>query len=129
MHLFGPHQGVDDFANVILEARDVQPREFGIQKADVEGRVVDDDLGTADVGTQFIGDFDELRFVRQKFRGQAVHCQSALFRITLGIDVLVKIIAGQLAIDQFDATDLDDAVARARVQAGGFGVEKNLAHG
>ena len=111
MHFLGPHQGVDDRADLVLETRHVQAREFGIEKTDIEGRVVDDDVGARNIRSQLVGDFAELRLVRQELRGQAMNREGALFRITLGIDVLVKIIAGKLAIDQFHAADLDDAIA------------------
>jgi hypothetical protein len=42
---------------------------------------------------------------------------------------MVKIIPRQHAVVQFDRPDLQDAVARARVQAGGFSIENNLTHG
>jgi hypothetical protein len=41
----------------------------------------------------------------------------------------VKIVAGQRAVEQLDAADFDDAVSGSWVQAGGFGIEDNLAHG
>jgi hypothetical protein len=40
----------------------------------------------------------------------------------------MEVITGQFAVQDFDATDFDDAVAGARIQAGGFGVEDDLTH-
>jgi len=40
----------------------------------------------------------------------------------------VQVVAGEPPVQQLDAADFDDAVARAGVQAGGFGIENDLAH-
>jgi hypothetical protein len=45
----------------------------------------------------------------------------------LRVDVEMHRAAGREAIDQLDAAELDDAVL-AGVEAGGFGVEDDLAH-
>src|SRR5882757_4599252 len=49
--------------------------------------------------------------------------------LALGIDVTVKGLAGRHAVEDFDATDLDQTVAPQRVEAGGFGIENDFAHG
>ena len=54
-------------------------------------------------------------------------CASGMDRAALRIDVAVEDAAGREAVDQLDAADLDDAVL-ARIEAGGFGVEDDLAH-
>jgi hypothetical protein len=40
----------------------------------------------------------------------------------------MKIVAGELAIDQFNAADFDHAIAGARIETGSFGIENNLSH-
>jgi hypothetical protein len=40
----------------------------------------------------------------------------------------VQVIAGEPSINQLDAADFDNAVARSGVEAGGFGIEYELAH-
>ncbi len=49
--------------------------------------------------------------------------------VTPGIQVEVQVVAGELAVEQLDTTDLDDAVALIGIQAGGFGVQEYLSHG
>jgi hypothetical protein len=40
----------------------------------------------------------------------------------------VEVIPRQHAVDDFDAADFDDAVASSWIEAGGFGIEDDLAH-
>ena len=129
MHFLRLHQRIDHAVDLLVHGRQVQALEFRVQEADVERGIVDDQFGAGDIGAKFIGDFREFRLVAEEFRRQAVDGQRALFRIALGIDVVVKIIPGQHAVVQFDSADLQDAVARTRVQAGGFSIENNLTHG
>jgi hypothetical protein len=49
--------------------------------------------------------------------------------LAFGIQVPMEFLAGRAAIQDFDATDFDDAVAGGGFQAGGFGVEDDLSHG
>jgi hypothetical protein len=37
-------------------------------------------------------------------------------------------LAGRKAIDEFDAADLDQAIALEGIEPGGFGIEYDLAH-
>ena len=126
VQLFCLHQRVDDAVAVLDEWRQAHAREFSVQKTQVERRVVDDHLRALDEVAQFMGDLVELRFVTEELGGQAVYGQRALVRLAFRVDVAVVVIAGQLAIEDFNATDLDDAVAGAGVQACGFGIENYL---
>jgi hypothetical protein len=102
--------------------------EFVVEEFHVEAGVMDHQLGFADEVRQFGGDITELRFVGQEFVGQAVDALSLDRHFALGIDVAVQASPGRLAADEFDAADLDDAVAVPGIQAGGLGVEYDLAH-
>ena len=53
--------------------------------------------------------------------------ESVLRHVAFGIDVTVKFAAGRDMVDQFDAGDLDDAMAFGGIQAGRFGVEHDFA--
>ena len=57
-----------------------------------------------------------------------MYFDGALVDVAAGVDVLVIVLPGKLAVHQFDATDLDDAVALGGLQAGGFGVQYDLSH-
>jgi len=46
----------------------------------------------------------------------------------VGLQVDVEIVAGQPAVDQLDATDLDDAVVLLGLEARGFRIENDLPH-
>ena len=81
------------------------------------------------VGQQFVGNLRELGFVAQELVADAVHLERVFVAVALRVDVVVQVVAGELAVEQLHATDLDDAVAVVGRQAGGFGVEDNdLAH-
>jgi hypothetical protein len=58
-----------------------------------------------------------------------VHALGAFFDIAVGLQVGVEIPSRQPPIDEFDTTDLNDAVALGDGKARGFGVEDDLSHG
>src|SRR5471030_457880 len=122
MQLLGLHQRVDDAADMVAEARQLQARELMVQKTQIEGRVMNNDFGAGDVAAQVFDDLVELRLIAEKLGGQAVDIERALFRIALGIDVDMEVIPRQHAVVQFDATDFDDTVAQLGIEAGGFSI-------
>ena len=89
---------------------------------------MDDDFGAAHIIQQIGSDFRKLGLVFQELGSQAMHCECALFRVAFRIDVKMQIIAGKTPIQKLHATYFNDAVARARVQAGCFCIEENLSH-
>ena len=103
--------------------------QLGVQEADVERRVVDDDLGAAR-GTRASSSATarEQRLVGEELVGQAVHLERVVAVGALRVHVEVHVAAGEPPVDHLDAADLDDAVARLGRQAGGFGVEEDLSH-
>ncbi len=106
----------------------IEQPQLRIEKRAVERRVVDDELGAAHEFEQLFGDVAELRLVAQKFFGEPVHLQRAFLARAPRIDVAVKMVAGQPPVDDFDRRDFDHAVAELGIEAGGFGVEDDLAH-
>ena len=102
--------------------------EFGIEEADVEGGVVDHELGAGDELDQLRGDLAELRLVLELRARDAVHGLRALVDVPLGIQIAMEAAAGGAPIDDLEAADLDDAMAALGFEAGGFGVENDLAH-
>jgi hypothetical protein len=48
--------------------------------------------------------------------------------VALGIEVAVKRPPGREAVDELDATDLDQPIALQRIESGRFGIEDDLAH-
>ena len=61
-------------------------------------------------------------------RLDVMHREGAGGHVALGIDIAMKGLAGGKAVHQLDAADLDDPVALQRIEAGGFGIEDDLAH-
>jgi hypothetical protein len=116
------------FACTSVSLRQAHQRKFCIQKADVERRVVNDQLGALQKIDQRSGDLRELRLVAQKIGGEAVYRERARIAVAFGVHVEVQVIARQAAVHQLDAADFDDAVATARVQARSFGIEDDLTH-
>ena len=70
----------------------------------------------------------EDRLVGEEGLGEAVDVECALRHRALRVDVGVEGAPGRELVDELDAADLDDAVARGRIGAGGLGVEDDLAH-
>jgi hypothetical protein len=101
--------------------------EFLVEEADVEGRVVNDQLGAAQVLDDVVAQRGELRLVAQEVGRQAVHLERVFMALALGVEVDVQVVAGELAGEQLHAAELDDAVAVLGGEAGGFGIENDLA--
>ena len=99
-----------------------------VQEADVEGRVVDDHLGAAQILEQFVGDRNEQRLVRQKLVTQPVNRERPLTVGALRVQVEMQVVAGQAPVQHLDAADLDHTIAGLGAQAGRFGVQEDLAH-
>ncbi len=68
------------------------------------------------------------RLVAQELVAEPVHARRPRPAIcALGVDVFVEVPAGRDVVDQLDAADLDHAVPGQRTEAGGFGVDDDLA--
>ena len=70
----------------------------------------------------------EQRLVLEKFVGQAVDRQRLGRHAALGIEVLVERLTGGNPVDQFDAADLDQAIALKWIETRRFRIEHNFAH-
>ena len=60
---------------------------------------------------------------------QPVHGKGFRRHVALGIDVAVKGLPGRHAVEDLDAADLDQPIAAQRIEASGFGIENDFAHG
>jgi hypothetical protein len=56
-----------------------------------------------------------------------MHLQRLFMAVALGVDVVVKMPARETPVHQLHTTNFQNAVARMGVEAGGFGVENDLA--
>ena len=64
----------------------------------------------------------EQRLVLQEFQADAMHLLGTRIDFPSGIEILVKMIAGQTTIHHLDRRNFDDTVPEADFQAGGFSV-------
>ena len=87
---------------------------------------MNDDLGVLYELDQVVDDVTELRLVFEKLPVDAVHRERAFVAVALGIDVLMKATLGNSAADDFDRTDLDDAMPILDFEPGGLGIEYDL---
>ncbi len=68
------------------------------------------------------------RIVFQELGRQAVDREGLGRHVALGIEVAVEGLSGREAVEQLDAADLDQPMALIGVEAGGLGIEDDLAH-
>ncbi len=113
--------------SAILPALAGQARELGVEEGHVEGRVVDHQLGAIDELEQVVRNLGEARLVGEELVGDAVHFQRTGIDVAVGADVMVQPAAGAAPVLQLDAADLDDAMPEFRFEAGGLGVQDDLA--
>ena len=73
--------------------------QFVVEEADVEGRVVDDQLGAVDEGDEFVDDIGEGRLVGEELQRQAGDFLRALLEIAVGLEVDVEGAAAGAAFD------------------------------
>jgi hypothetical protein len=76
-----------------------QALQFAVQKSEVKGCVVDDKLGALHKFEEFRRDYTKIRLVGKEVIGDPMHFYGALIDFTVGIDVLVKMIAGEFAVN------------------------------
>ena len=118
-------QRIDDPVGCEQGTRDAF--QLGVDEAEVEGGVVGDQRRIADEAQEIVSHILEERLVLQEVHGQAVHGDGVGMDVALGIEVAVELAAGGNAVDDLDAAEFDQAVAAGGVEAGGFGVEHDLA--
>ncbi len=61
-------------------------------------------------------------------QGDAVNARGFFRDVALGVHIQVQRAAGELAPDHFQPGKFHQAVAGARVQAGGFSIENDVTH-
>jgi hypothetical protein len=127
MHSASERQRIKAFAtrsNVVWYAIDAP--ELMINERNIEVRIVNDELGTIDKREELLGYIGEHRFISEKMILDAMHLGCSGIDFSLGIDIALKRFLGCPAVDEFDATDLNNAMTRFRVQARGFRIEDDL---
>ncbi len=116
-------QRADHLQTIVGEAAAADANQFGVEKLDVELGVVNDDFGVFDELDQIVDDVAELWFVFEELAIDAVHRECAFVALALRIHILMEPALGNSPSDDFDCTDLDDAVAIADFEPRSLGVE------
>src|SRR5690554_2852360 len=99
-----------------------------IDKADIEGRVVDHQFGIANKIQKFIGDSRKHRFIGQHFIADTVYLKSPRIDFALRVDVLMVMTTGETAINELDATNFNDPMALRGLKTRCFSIQYNLTH-
>ena len=107
------------------QRRQAEPGQFGVQEAEVERRVVGDQLAVAEEPQQVVGDRGETRLAGHVAGGDAVDAGDLLRDVALGVDQGMEMPTGRQVVDQLQRGDLDHPVALHPFQAGGFRVEQD----
>src|SRR3984957_10838138 len=102
--------------------------QFGIEKAEIEQRIVRDELGIAEEGDQFIGLLDEQWLVLEELDRQPVNLERRFRHVAFRVEIEMERLAGRKAVDELNAANLDAPIARKGIKAGRFGIENNFAH-
>ena len=98
---------------------------FVVDEANVERRVVDDQLCALDELEELVGDFGKARLANEEFVGNTVHTYRTLVALAIRLQINVEMPARQAPTDQFDATDFNVPVSIGHRHAGGFGIVDN----
>jgi len=107
----------------------VHAGQLRIEEADVEYRVVDHQLGATDELEQLLDHVGEPRLAGQELVGDAVDRERPGIHFPVRTEVTVERPPGGPPVVELDAADLDHSMALADLEAGGFGVQDDLAHG
>ena len=129
VHLPRHQQRVEHLAELAdATGRFGQARELGVEERDVERCVVDHQLGTAHELDPFGGDVREAWLSPEELGREPVHLQRAGIDVAIGAQVTMEHPSRPPAPHHFDAADFDDAMPEFGLEAGGLGIEDDLAH-
>ncbi len=127
-HLARQRQRIDHIAMHIGTARQFGAREFLVEEGEVERRVVDHPLCVAREVDELGGDVAKLRLTLEIFPRHPVNLGRAEVDLALGVETKVDGAAGRAPVDDFQAGELDDAVALLGREPRGLGVDDQLTH-
>ena len=84
--------------------------QFGIQKAEIETRIMSDEFRVSNELEKLVNDFGEFRLVFQKISRETMHAERGIGHIALGVQITMKGLACRNEIDQFDTANFNDAI-------------------
>ena len=109
--------------------RKAQSLELGIEKLQVELGVVDDQPRVGEELQQLGHDLGKDRLVGEESRGEAVDSLRLGRHLAIRLQIALELAARRQMVDQLDGRDLDQPVTGIGIEAGGFSIENDLAHG
>ena len=129
MHLARERQAVENPANRADARRTLAgPRQLGVEESHVEGGVVNDELRIAHEIEELGANLREPGLLCELLAAESVHLERALVDVAFRIQVAMERAAGQPAIEQLHAADLDDAVILLHFETRGLGIQNDLPH-
>lgn len=99
---------------------------FGIQERNIKRGVVNNQLCSLDKGQEVVGDISKPWLVFEKLAGDAMHLHRTFFNIAVRVQVTVKMLSGQSAIDQFHSRDFNYPMALPWFKTGRLGIQNDL---
>src|SRR3569623_3138641 len=89
---------------------------------------MDDEFGAANEGEEFVDDVGEARLIGELVVGYAVHFHRTGVDLAVGLQVLMKAVVGEAAVDELHAAVLDNALALRWLEAGRLRIQHHLSH-
>src|SRR5579863_6647925 len=120
-------QGIDQ--PVPQDRRSFDPVELGIDEADIERSIVDHQRRVGNERQEVIDLFLKQRLVRKKLAREPVHGEGLRRHVPLGIEITMKGLPGRHTVEDLDTANFDQPIATQGIEAGGFGIENDFAHG
>ena len=99
-----------------------------IEKAHVERRIVNNQLGATHEIQKVLAHIGKARLVRKILVGDPVNLDRALVYFPVRLQVLVIMRTRQAPVDDLDTADFDDPMALTGLQTGGFRIQHYLSH-
>ena len=99
-----------------------------VDEAEVEFGVVNHQRPIANKGKEIVHDAGKYRLVGEKGLAQPMYGKCRIRNVALRIEIGLVGLPGGNIVHELDAADLDDAMTRGGIEAGGFGVKDDLAH-
>src|SRR5690606_27152950 len=98
-HIFRHPERVDNTGTGMFYISPVYPAQFGIEEANIEWGVMNDQFGAINKIQEVIDNIGECRFVLQEFKCYPMHFLCALVNFTFRVNVDMKMIFGDPPVD------------------------------
>ncbi len=102
--------------------------QFAIDEFQIKSCIVYYQRRTSDKLEKRVGDIGKQRLFPKERVVQSVNRVSIVRHTSFGIEIGMKDLARRNVIDEFDASDLDDAMAIGRIKTGRFRIQCDFTH-